>query len=1076
MVGTITDASGAVVPGAKVTATEVDTGTSRGTVTNADGNYTFGNLAPGRYSVSVEAAGFKKETRSAVDALLNTTTRVDIQLVPGAVTETVEVSGAAPMLQTDRADVSQQIETAQTANLPLGTNRNFQNLLNLVPGTTPASFQHSAFFNASSSLQTEVDGQMRQGNSYQIEGVDDNERTGLLQIYVPPIEAIQTVDVSTSNFEAELGRATGANTNVVLKSGTNQLHGAAYEFDRNNYFNARNFFDKSIGHLAYNYIGGNLGGPIRRNKVFIFGDYLKVFDHEANTNTGTIPPVPWRTGDFSAQSNPIYDPLTGNPDGTGRTQFPGNIIPENRINQISAKILQLVPPPNQQFSNSAPSNNYFALLPKTADTDSFDVKVDDNVSDKGRLTGRFSYSRPVIFQAPIFGDAGGFAQSAFQGTGIQKTYSTGVNYDRIFGPTLIAEFRAGVAHYHNDAVPSDYGVAAATQLGIPGANIDQWTSGMPSMSIGGFSSPLVGYSASLPWRRAEVNADFANTWTKTKGNHTIKFGADYRRIRDDLLQTQTINPRGNWSFGVNQTSLNPGSGGTQPKTGPANDLASFLLDVPSSAGRDLAAGYFPAIRGNELFLFAQDKWQVSQKLTVDLGLRWEYYSPFTPRFAGGFSNYNPTNNTLEIAGVGSIPMDLGLEHRYHNFAPRLGVAYRLTEKTVIRSGFGVSYTPFPDNSYAFNYPVKQNKQYTAPNSFAAAVLDNGVTPATFQAGFPTPVFAAIPSNGIITNPDPTQADFVVPRDFHYPNVQSWNLAIQQALPQHFTFDVAYVGNHGVHSVVAYNLNLPTSVLGGGNASKPLFQQFGRTADTTVYWVGMSNHYNALQVKLNRRFVNGLAITTSYTFGKGMGYQTGDDGGLWSYYAQRRSYARNDYDRTHTFAQSYVWDLPLGVGRKWMTHGVGARVLGGWQVNAVLLIDSGTPITFGANGGVLNTPGTPQTADQVGPYKVLGGINTPSQGGSPYFLQSSFEQPTGVRLGTSGRNAASGPGFYNLDASIFKIIAVNERIRLEVRGESFSVLNNPHWSNPDTGVANQNYGYITGASGGRGLQLGAKLSF
>ena len=1076
VLGTVTDSTGSIVPKAKVTATEVDTSVSRSTTTNESGNYSFSNLAPGRYSVTVEAAGFKKETQSAVEALLDTTTRVDIRLEPGAVTESVEVTGAPPPLQTDRADTSVQIQTVETANLPLGTNRNFQNLLNLVPGTTPATYQHSAFFNASNSLQTEVDGQMREGNSYQIEGIDDNERTGLLQIYVPPVEAIETVDVATSNFEAELGRASGANTNVVLKSGTNQLHGAAYEFLRNNVLNARNFFDKSVGHLAYNYIGGNLGGPIKKNKIFIFGDYLKVYDHEANTNLGTIPPTPWRNGDFSAQSNTIYDPTTGNPDGTGRQPFPGNVIPGNRINPISAKILGLVPQPNQQFSNSAPNNNYFALLPKTDDTDSFDVKIDDNISDRDRLSGRFSYSRPTITQAPIFGDAGGFAQGAFEGNGIQKTYSTGINYDRVFGPTLIAEFRIGVAHYHNDALPADYGTPAATQLGIPGVNIDQWTSGMPFMNIGGFSSPMVGYSPSLPWRRAEVNGDIANTWTKTKGNHSIKFGMDYRRIRDDLLQTQTVNPRGQWNFGVNQTSLDPGAGGTVPKTGPANDLASFLLDVPSFAGRDLAAGYFPAIRGNELFLFVQDKWQATQKLTVDIGLRWELYSPFTPRFAGGFSNYDPSTNSLQIAGLGQVPSNLGLQTDYKYFAPRLGLAYRLTNSTVIRAGFGVSYTPFPDNTYAFNYPVKQNNQYDAPNSYASALLNDGVSPATFQNGFPAPTFAAIPSNGILTNPSLTQADFVIPKNFKNPNVQSWNISAERALPQAFVLDVAYVGNHGVDSVVNYNLNLPTTVLGGGTASKPLNLKYGRTADTNIYWVGMSTHYNALQVKLNRRFTNGLAITTSYTWGKGMGYQTGDDGGLWTYYDQPRSYARTDFDRTQTFAQSYVYDLPFGVGKKWLSHGVAARVLGGWQINGILMAVTGTPLTFGANGGVLNTPGTPQTADQVGPFQVLGGINIPSQGGSPYFLQSSFKQPTGVRLGSSGRNIVSGPGFYNLDASIFKIVSIKERIRMEVRGESFSVLNNPHFSNPDTGVADQNYGYITGAGGARGMQLGLKVSF
>src|ERR1017187_128619 len=491
LLGTVTDSSGAIVPNAKVTLTEVNTGTNRTGQTNESGNYTFPDMAPGQYTVTVEVSGFKKETRKDIALAVNSSTRIDVQLTPGNVTETVEVTGAPPLLQTDRADTGAQLETVQTASLPLGTQRNYQGLLNLVPGTTRATFQHSQFFNASNSLQTEVNGQMRMGNSYQIEGINDNERTGLLQVLVPPIEAIQTVDVSTSNFEAELGRASGANTNVILKSGTNDYHGAAYEFLRNSDLNARNFFDASVGHLAYNYFGGNVGGPIKKNKIFFFGDYLKIKDHEANTNLGTIPPAPWRTGDLSAAATTVYDPATGNPDGTGRTPFAGDVIPLNRINPISAKILALVPATNQSTSLSAPANNYFALLPFTKDTDSFDVKIDDNITDSDRLSGRFSFARPGIYQAPIFGSAGGFAQGAFEGTGIQKTYSAGLNYSRIVSPSLITEVRAGVTHHHNNALPTDYGKAETTALGTPGVNVDPWTSGMVSINInGGFSTPL----------------------------------------------------------------------------------------------------------------------------------------------------------------------------------------------------------------------------------------------------------------------------------------------------------------------------------------------------------------------------------------------------------------------------------------------------------------------------------------------------------------------------------------------------------------------------------------------------------
>ena len=361
MLGTVTDSSGASVAGAKVTAQEVSTGSTRNNVTNDGGNFTFPDLTPGTYKVTIELTGFQRVIRERIDVLVNSAARVDVALTPGNVNETIDVTAEAPALQTDRADTGRKIETVQTENLPVGGQRNFQSLLNLVPGTTRASFQHSEFFNAASSLQTQVNGQMRMGNNYQIEGVDDNERTGLLQILVPPIEAIQTVDVSTSNFDAELGRATGAVTNVLIKSGSNTFHGAAYEFLQNSELQARNFFDKAVGHRAYNYFGGNAGGAIKKNKLFYFGDFLRTADHKANSNTLTIPTAAQKTGNLSGTATPIYDPSAGNPDGTNRLPFAGNIIPQNRINPVSAKLFALIPDPNLTSSNGV--NNYFALLP-----------------------------------------------------------------------------------------------------------------------------------------------------------------------------------------------------------------------------------------------------------------------------------------------------------------------------------------------------------------------------------------------------------------------------------------------------------------------------------------------------------------------------------------------------------------------------------------------------------------------------------------------------------------------------------------------------------------------------------------
>jgi hypothetical protein len=498
LLGTITDSSGGLVPNAKVTILEQNKNISRSTTTNESGNYIFPDVPPGMYTVSAEIAGFKRSARSNVEVQINTSPRVDLSLTPGNVAESIEVTASTPLLQTDRADTGRQIEATVAVSLPLGTGRNYQNLLNLVPGTTRASYQHSQFFNASNSLQTQVNGNMRQGNNYMIEGVDNNHRTGLLQIMVPPIEAIQAVAVSTSNFDAELGRASGAVTNVQIKSGSNALHGGVYEFLRNSEFNARAFFDPSVGHQTYNYIGGNVGGAVIKNKLFFFGDYLKILDHQANTNRVSIPVMDVRTGNLGRSTTTIYDPASGSADGSNRQPFAGNLIPANRINAISTKILNLVPAPNLPGE----TNNYFALLPFSKDIDSFDYKMDWNMNDKQRLAGRFSFSRPVTFQAPIFGMAGGPAQGAFEGTGVQKTYSAGLNYNRLISNTLVTEVRLGIAHYNNTAQNSDFGTNASDQLGIPGVNIDKYSSGIVGINLnGGYSNPMIGYSPSVPWVR-----------------------------------------------------------------------------------------------------------------------------------------------------------------------------------------------------------------------------------------------------------------------------------------------------------------------------------------------------------------------------------------------------------------------------------------------------------------------------------------------------------------------------------------------------------------------------------------------
>jgi hypothetical protein len=1121
IVGTVTDQTGASVPGAAVRATLTSTGAAHDSVSNGSGNYTFPDMQPGTYTIAVDAKGFKKSLQENIDLLSNTTTRVDVTLLPGSISETVTVTTAPPLLQTDRADISTKIEASTMSEMPLTTNRNFQSLLNLVPGTAPAVFQHSQFFNAQDSLQTEANGLPREGNLYQIEGIDDDERTGLLQILIPPAEAIQSVDISTNNFEAELGRATGAVTNVTLKSGSNDLHGSAFEFLQNNEVNARSYFGGPLGHLSYNYFGGSVGGRIIKDKLFFFGDFLRTDDSEAVSSTFTIPDARYSTftngvgctdpkgcidlsGALVGTKGQIYDPATGTGAASSpRTEFTNNQIPYSRVNPVSLTILQDTVVAavksgklNSTLPLSNPSNNYTDNVPFSKKANSYDAKVDFTPSEKNHISGRFSFQHTITFQQAAFGAfLGGPVGGGFEGTGDQNSYSTGGNFDHVFSPTFFTEVRVGVAHLRNQAQTNDYGADDATTIGIPGVNISgqPFTSGQVGLTINdGISSPLIGYSASEPWIRGESNIDFVNNWTKIKGNHTFKFGADLRRVRDDLLQDQTFSPRGLFTFSANQTSEAGAS------TNVANDIASFLLDQPSQVGRDLNT-FFPCYRQWWFFAFAGDKWQATPKLTVDLGLRWEFYPPATPRIAGGFSNYNPTNNTLVLAGLGGNPANLGMNTQYRYFAPRTGFSYRLTDDTVVRGGFGISYTPFPDNTYAYNYPIRANNSYqpAGGSAYTPAVLSDGVTVSTFQAGFPAPVPVPIPSNGIIAANTPqltSQVYTYIPKGYKDPYAMSWNFVVQQAFHNDYSLQVAYVANHGVDISASQNINNP-SYYGGGAASQPENIAFGRTAATNQYFLGFSSNYQSLQAQLTKRFSHGFSFTSAFTWGKELNYGSDDDGGLTFFINWHRNYAPADYDRAKNYEQTVTYELPAGRGHAHFNTGVGDAVLGGWRITGLVSAVSGLPFIVDANGGTLNTPGTAQTATLTGGMHVLHNIGS----GHQWFDPTVFSQPAGCPgsttpcpspgLGNTGRNQFRGPGYVQNNVSLSKGFGFfHERTSLVLRIDAFQLTNSPQFANPNassitaanfgqiTGTLGSGSGTVNGVGGGRALQASAKITF
>lgn len=1125
IVGTVTDTSGGLIPSAQVTLTDVNTSINRTGRTDAAGYYSFPDVPPGTYKVTIEKSGFKKEVRSGIEVPVNATVRVDLALQVGEVTQEISVSSTAPLLQTETAQTGGTLNAQQVSLLPLGTNRNFQNLVLLIPGNNgSADFNHSRFFNAQNTLNTEVNGTSSLSNNFQIEGVNDNERTGLLQVYVPAAEAIQEVNVNSSNYDAEQGTALGAVVNVIYKSGSNQFHGELYEIYKDGSLNARNFFSRGANgapfvtpHLVNNYFGGNLGGPIRKGKTFFFFNYLHVGDHEGQFQTLSVPTAAMRAGDFSDPAlDPIYDPSTGDTVdcfpggnaklcGNGRTQFMAssnaaspnynpacanaagcpNIIPTARLDPIALKLIALVPLPNNNQNASGTAkyqNNFLESTRFTQDINQYDAKVDQYQGDHDHISGHLGYESPTTYQAPAYGNAGGPVGGSFEGSGTDKTISADIHWDHIFSPSLIVQNRIGLNRYRNVADQTDYGTDDSTAIGIPGVNTEPFTSGLTGVNGSGFTDNLLGYSASLPWVRAETDISLVSNWNKIKGNHTIKWGANLIRIRDDLLQEQTFSPRGLWTFGTSQSSA-PGE-----STNFGNQFASFMLDVPTTVGRDLPV-VFPAYRQWQFFAYVNDKWQVSPKLSVDYGVRWEFYNPATPEFPGGFSNYDPTTNELVIAGVGGNPSNGGMQHRWKDFAPRLGLAYRVTNHDVLRAGFGISFEPFEDNSYAYNFPVKQNNSFTNYASFGPAVLPDG-TAATFEKGFPAPLIATTPSNGIIDANTPlliNQSYIVIPKNYRDPYVESWNLTYERVLPARFVLDVGYVGNRGVALPLQYNLNVISdpALIGAGSTALP---EYGfcvpgtttcRTASTTQFFAGVSSAYNSLQVKLDHHFSGGFTTTTAYTWSKAMGYviENGENSSGPKYYIDfQRNYARTDEDHTNVLVQSYVWDLPFGHGKRWLNQGGAAdKVLGGWEFSGIARFISGSPLDFGCTCQGINTPGNGQSPWVTGPIRKLYGIDT-----QPWFDTSVFQDPTKFfgtpTFGNVGRYILSGPNIFNLDASLFKTFRITERFTFEFRTEWFSALNNPQFGNPDLNLGDSTFGLVKSAGGNRNIDFGGRLMF
>src|SRR5688572_13591490 len=1062
LLGNVTDESGAAVPGATITATETRTNISRTAVSNEAGRYTFTNTSPGVYRIDGELVGFRKFTRDNVEVSVNTTVRVDIGLSVGALEESVMVTGEAPMLQTDRTDTGRIIESTQITQMPLGFNRNFQALLITVPGASRPFRPHSEFYNSQDSLSSNINGQGRQSNNVQLEGADNSDNGGNLAFMIPSAEAIETVAVTTSNYDAEFGRAGGAVTNVTLKTGTNNLRGSMFSFGNTEATVARNPFSQlAPADAKYMQVGFTLGGPIMRNKLFFFGDYVRTNDDSGRLTRDNVPEEAFRRGDFSASPTRIYDPLTGNPDGTGRTQFPNNQIPANRISPIARRLLDTIPLPN--IAGAAPGAiNFEQPYVREKRTNQGDVKITYQLADNDLINVRYSRQNARTYDPATFGIYGGL--KPFAGSGTNPTQSAGVTYNRVWSATLVQEFRFGRTHHHNQAISEDYLLKTSDEFGIRGVNLNDFTSGITTIDVSGYSDYLIGFETSLPWDREESTLTFATTATKIYGNHTIKVGGDLRMNRH--LLDQVSHPRGAWRFRGAQTAL---STDTAAINGFANALASFMLDVPSSVERGVVNETLH--RGGthkSVYTYIHDKWQVRSNITLDLGLRHEVYTPlvgYTPK--GGQMTYDPDNNTVRVAGYGDVPVNLGVKTYWKNFNPRTGMSWRLNDSNVIRAGYGVSALPWP-SSYGQDYPIRQTQQLTAPTSFAAA--------GALATGLPTPVSVAIPDSGVL---DATalraESLSVVPTDRYEGQLHSWNLAYQRSLRGGFTAEVAYVGNRGKHILKGIDLNAGYT-LGADGAGRPLRQKWGRTA-SSVMPIPVKSEYNSMQVKVDRRMRGGLLITNSYTLGRGYSYTNGDGtgGDIPTPADIERSWQRTSFDSTHSYAGSFLYMLPVGPDGKWLQEGVAGRILGDWQITGVFSAISGTPIDFTASGTNLRAPGNSNTPNASGKPDVLGGIGSTDL----WFDTSVFSAPAANTWGTvERRGLLTGPAYVNLDASIVKVIRIGNGRRAEIRADFFNALNIAHYANPNGTLGNQNFGRITDilAQTERMIRFGGRLIF
>ena len=1072
--GTVTDSTGAAVPDATVTATQTETNAIRTGATNGSGLYMLATLPAGTYRITITRAGFKDFQTQDFGVQINAATRIDATLTVGTAKETVTVSAETAQLQTDRTDVNVEVPSEDFQNLPQPT-RSYEGLLGSVAGVgTPNVGNGLGTNNPDRSMLIEANGTSLAATDVRIEGVPDAENwVPYYSTLVPSVEAIQTVSMVTGSAEAEQTLASGATINVQLKSGTNHFHGEVYDFHMDRTGAARPYFsapNSPIPGELDNDLGGTFGGPIIKDKLFFFGSYEGDFSHAGWLTTQTIPTAAMLAGNFTTTSTTIYDPNTGNPDGTGKVSFltetGTNAIPANRISPnvkpLLALLAQITP------TNSAFSNNFQGVVANPNTLHRIDTKFDWKTTDKLSFMGRYNYHPYTVLQVQSFNPSGILHIADNSNNG--DTYGVTVAATYVATPHLVINGSWGLTRTVQDLVPFNDNVKyGASTLGIPGTNLEDLPAGggMPQFNISGYS----GYGYNYPYLQYNdpiVNYDANATWIK--GRNTVKFGT----VNHDEHMNHLENSPDQFNFNGGSTTLN---GGPQPNQ--FNAYADFLLGDPNYWQNSLQPFKVSRLITHQYSLYAMDTWQAARKLTVNVGTGWAYL-PVPTHGSYGLENYIESTNTYEVCGYGSIPKNCGIDSGKGVWSPNLGFAYRPFNGFVVRGGASIGAEQFNvGRDLMYNYPedIGYSQSSLTPYS-AVGSLSSGVPTLAlpnYKAGIiPLPVGASI---------------YSLPQKLVHGYVESYNVTVQKQVGT-WLAQVGFVGNISIHQHMRYNINYGT--VGGGSASQQLYSVLGTTGETEILPLGHT-HYDSLQATLERRFANGFQLKSTYTYSKWIGLCCDNSGfgGLAitpipQY--QRLNYAPINSDQRHIFNLSGIVQSPFGKGKKYLQTGPGGAVLGGWQLGAVAFVHSGTPFGIGAPGNSLNAPGSNQRADQVKPHVAIYG------GTKEYFDITAYALVTAPRFGTSGTDSVYGPGAANVDASVFRTFALPEHVTAQFRIESMNLTNTPHFSNPNTwlgsvqydsnsNITNANgFGQITGISSNsrqtdqRYFRLGMKILF